>query len=87
MFKTQKREKRMVFTMTNKQMKDAINDKFMIEECNKFTRKMLEAKMSINTICALVKEYQTKYLYIKSQDEELANRFTLEMWFKLRTKN
>ena len=65
----------------------AINDKFMMEECNKFTRKMLAAKLSINTVCALVKEYQTKYLYIKSQDEELAKTFTLEMWFKLRSND
>tara|TARA_R100000388_G_C7218884_1_gene147742 strand:- start:77 stop:292 length:216 start_codon:yes stop_codon:yes gene_type:complete len=68
------------------QIKDGLNDKFMMNECNEFTRKMLEANININTICGIIKEYQTKYLYIKSQDKELAKQFTIEMWWKLRAR-
>ena len=42
---------------------------------------MLEEGMNINTICSIIKEYQKKYLYIKSQDENLAKQFTMEMWW------
>ena len=62
-------------------IKDAIKDDFMMNECNNFTRTMLKDGMSINTICGVIKEYQTKYLYIKSQDEKLAQQFTMEMWW------
>jgi len=62
-------------------IKEAIKDDFMMKECNDFTRKMLEEDMNINTICSIIKEYQTKYLFIKSQDEKLAKQFTMEMWW------
>lgn len=66
-------------------IQNALKDKFMIKECNEMTRKLLKAKMDINTICAIIKEYQTKYLYIKSEGgEELAKTFTMEMWWRTR---
>ena len=52
------------------QIKDGLNDKFMINECNEMTRRMLKEGVNINTVCGIIKEYQTKYLYIKSQDKE-----------------
>ena len=66
---------------------DAINDEFMMRECRKLTEKMLEAGMNINTVCSIIKEYQTKYLYIKSKDTDLAKKFTMEMWWNCRGKN
>ena len=72
--------------LTDEQINDALKDKFMTEECNKFTRFSLENGIKIDTICALVKEYQTKYLYIKSFDEKLAREFDMKKWWKLRNK-
>ena len=74
----------MEFKPKMEQIKDGLNDKFMMNECNEFLGKMLEANMNINTICGIIKEYQTKYLYIKSQDKELAKQFTMKMWWELR---
>ena len=70
--------------MNNVNVNDALKDKFMINECNEFTRIMLKQKININTICGIVKEYQTKYLYIKSNDIQLAQKFTMEMWWNCR---
>ena len=70
--------------LTHEELDDAINDTFMVEECSKFTGKMLENKIKMDTICALIKEYQTKYLYIKSQNENFAQKFTVEMWWRCR---
>ena len=75
-----------MISLTHEKLNDAIKDKFMMEECNKFTRSMLEIGMKIDTVCALIKEYQTKYLYIKSFDEKLARQFDMKMWWKLRNE-
>lgn len=69
------------------EIKKNLNDKFLMKQCNEFTHKALKAGLSINTTCALVKEYQVKYLYIKENDEKLAREFTIEMWVKLRGEN
>ena len=61
-----------------------INDKFMMNECNLFTRKMLEAGMDINRVCLIIKEYQTKYIFIKENDFKLSQQFTFEKWWKTR---
>ena len=61
-----------------------INDKFMMNECNVFTRKMIEAGMDINRVCVIIKEYQTKYIFIKGNYFKLSQRFTVEMWLKTR---
>ena len=61
-----------------------IKDKFLINECNVLTRNMLEGGMDINRICLIIKEYQTKYIFIKENDYELAQKFTAEMWWKTR---
>ena len=39
----------------------------LIERCNKFTRDMLQGGMDINKVCMFVKDYKTKYLYIKQE--------------------
>jgi len=67
-------------------IKDSVNDKFMMDECSEFTRKTLKNGIDINTICGIIKEYQRKYLYIKSQDKELAKTFTMEMWWICRDR-
>ena len=62
-------------------IKDSVNDKFMMGECSKFTAEMLKQGVDINTICRIVKEYQRKYLYVKSQDKEWAKHFTMKVWW------
>ena len=61
-----------------------INDKFLIDECNLFTRKLLEVGMDINRVCLIIKEYQTKYIFIKENNFDLSQLFTAEMWWKTR---
>ena len=60
------------------------NDKFMMNECNVFTRKMLEAGMDINRVCLIIKEYQTNYIFIKENDLKLSQQFAFEKWWKTR---
>ena len=63
-----------------------INDKFLMDECNLFTRKMLEKGMDINRVCLIIKEYQTKYIHIKELNFQLSQQFTFEMWWKTRDR-
>ena len=61
-----------------------ISDNFMMNECNLFTRKILEAGMDINRVCLIIKIYQTEYIFIKENDFKLSQQFTFEMWWKTR---
>ena len=63
-----------------------INDKFLMDECYLFTRKMLEKVMDINRVCLIIKEYQTKYIHIKELNFQLSQQFTFEMWWKTRDR-
>ena len=47
---------------------------------------MLELKININSICGIIKEYQTKYIFIKKNAPELVSEFTPEMWWITRNK-
>ena len=57
-----------------------------MDECNLFTRKMLEKGMDINRVCLIIKEYQTKYIHIKELNFQLSQQFTFEMWWKTRDR-
>ena len=63
-----------------------INDKFLMDECNLFARKMLEKGIDINRVCLIIKEYQTKYIHIKELNFQLSQQFTFEMWWKTRDR-
>ena len=47
-------------------------------------KKMFEGGMDINRACLIIKEYQTKYIFIKEYNFELSQRFTGEIWWKTR---
>ena len=56
----------------------------MMKRSQELTSRMLDENMNINTITAIIKEYQTKYIYIKKNDPKLAELFTPELWWKTR---
>ena len=66
----------------NTQIKELLKDELLIKRCNDFTHKALSNGMNIDRVCMLVKDYQTKYIYIKEQDENLIEDFTFEFWYK-----
>ena len=68
--------------ITEKEMKEAINDTLLTERCNEFTRKMLEGGMDINKLCVCVKDYQKKYLFIKQEGGDY-KAFTMKIWWEL----
>ena len=47
------------------EMREQLKDALFMERCTELTYMMLKNKMDINTITAIIKEYQTKYFYIK----------------------
>ena len=63
-----------------KQIKDTINDKFMMNECNEFSVGMLNRGMDINQICEAIIEYQSKYFVLKNQDERVSKLFTFKIY-------
>ena len=66
------------------EIKEYLNDEVLMSRSIELTKMMLSINMDLNTITAIVKEYQTKYIYIKSCDAKLASLFTPEMWWKTR---
>jgi len=68
------------------EIKDHLKDDLFMERCAELTSIMLELKININTITAIIKEYQTKYIFIKKNAPELVSEFTPEMWWILRNK-
>ena len=63
-----------------------INDKFLIDVCNLFTRKLLEKDIDIISIRCIMNEYQTNYIHIKELNFQLSQQFTLQMWWKTRDR-
>jgi len=68
------------------EIKDHLKDDLFMKRCSELTSIMLELKININTICGIIKEYQTKYIFIKKNVPELVSEFTPEMWWILRNK-
>jgi hypothetical protein len=66
------------------EMREQLKDALFMERCTELTYMMLKNKMDINTITAIIKEYQTKYFYIKKNAPKLVSAFTPEMWWKTR---
>ena len=63
---------------------DAINDKFLQTHSRNLTAGLLKQGMDINKVVAIIKEYTIKYMFIKSQDKEMALLFTPETWWDCR---
>ncbi len=61
-----------------------LQDEVLMNRSAQLTDLMLSNNMNIDRICAIIKEYQTKYIYIKKNDTKLAELFTPEMWWKTR---
>ena len=72
---------------TIEDLKDFIEDEVLMSRSIELTKMMLSNNMDLYTIGAIIKEYQTKYIYIKSCDANLASRFTPEMWWRTRQNN
>lgn len=68
------------------EIKDLLNDKFLIEESNEMTRELLERGAPINMICKLVKGYQRVYIEIKNSSVALARHFTYMHWLEHQSK-
>ena len=63
-------------------------DKFMINQCNETTHKMLKAGVGIDTVCKVIKDYQQKYLYLKEETSaDQVKEYTFELYWKLRNGN
>ena len=68
------------------EMREQLKDEVLMSRSIELTKIMLENKMDINTITAIIKEYQTKYIYIKKNAPELVSAFTPQMWWITRRK-
>ena len=72
-------------TNTNiEDIKDYLKDELLMSRSVELTKLMIDANMNINTITAIVKEYQRKYIYIKRNAPELVIAFTPMIWWKTR---
>ena len=62
----------------NMSINNLINDKQLIDRCNEFTQKSLNAGISINGICRCVKNYQQIYISLNDKDKK---DFTFDVWY------
>ena len=65
-------------------IKDYLKDEMLMSRSVELTKIMIDANININTITAIVKEYQQKYIYIKKNAPELTSAFTPIIWWKTR---
>ena len=59
-----------------------INDDFLMTQCKQATEKMFNNGMSVDRIGYFIKDYQLKYIAMKTKEPELAGLFTFEAWYK-----
>jgi hypothetical protein len=70
------------------EVKELLQDKFLVEQSNKITKILLEGgEMDINTVCKVVKRYQKQYSDIKEFNPELAQQFDAIMFWKVMCPN
>lgn len=62
------------------EIQEALGDKDLMERSNEITRKLLVSGVSFDVVVKCVKDFQKKYLHIKSTSIEMAAAFTPEMW-------
>lgn len=62
------------------EIQEALGDKDLMERSNEITRKLLASGVSFDVVVKCVKDFQKKYLHIKSTSIEMAAAFTPEMW-------
>lgn len=66
------------------EIQEALGDKDLMERSNEITRKLLASGVSfdvvVKCVTKCVKDFQKKYLHIKSISIEMAAAFTPEMW-------
>jgi hypothetical protein len=60
-----------------------VKDKNLMSICNDFTRKSLERGVKLNTICAIVKNFQQFYAFVESIRPDLLNKCTMELLYEL----
>ena len=65
----------------NDDIVECLKDDVLMKRSAELTSIMIENKIKINTISAIVKEYITKYIYIKKNAPELLSTFTPKMWW------
>jgi hypothetical protein len=71
--------------MMSNNINKLVKDDFLKNETNNFTRNMLKKKMSLNKICFFLKDYITKYNYIKENtSKEMWEKepFTMKLWWE-----
>ena len=66
---------------------DYINDEFLMKNCQSMTKKFLDNGMDLDMVVSIIKEYQTKYIYLNKINPEMSKTFTPEMWWECRKKN
>ena len=59
-----------------------INDKFLINQCQTTTSKLLNLGMSIDSITKFVKSYQECYIKLDKLDCNISKHFTFELFYK-----
>ena len=67
-------------SLTDVEVISYLDDSFLMTECTEATQKMLTHGIDLNRIGHFIKDYQLKYISIKSQDPQVASQFTFEMW-------
>lgn len=66
---------------------DFVNDKFLMENSTKLTEFLMKGGLTLDGICAFVKDYQRSYIAIYKVSPELAKQMDYMTWGKSRTTN
>jgi hypothetical protein len=65
----------------NDDLTEFIHDTIMMERCKELTTKSIDAGVSLNAVCQVVKDFQQKYIHIHKCDPNMSKHFTVDMWW------
>jgi hypothetical protein len=58
------------------------HDIIMMERCKELTTKSIDAGVSLNAVCQVVKDFQKKYIHIHKCDPNMSKLFTVDAWWE-----
>ena len=58
------------------------HDIMMMERSKELTQKSIDAGVSLNVVCQVVKDFQKKYIHIHKCDPSMSKHFTVDAWWE-----
>ena len=66
----------------NEDLTEYSHDIMMRDRSKELTKTSIDAGVSLNVVCQVVKDFQKKYIHIHKCDPNMSKHFTLDAWWE-----